>query len=233
VLDPEVENPEARPFKRDLAAYVAEHRGELLSAVLTIPLAYLAAGAPSLQAPRSRFAEWDRFVRRPLLWLGEADPLETQALVRAADPERETLLAVLAAWRESFGEEPATVAAAIAAATATGMSENAQLLEALQGAAGERNGTINSRRLGRWLVRQIRRIEGAMRFEEAGLDRVTNRRRYSVTRVSSVAANPTRESGNSVVMVGINAENECNAAQICRYCSGEGCIWCKLSSPPK
>jgi putative DNA primase/helicase len=84
VLDPEVEHPEARPFKRDLAAYITEHRGEFLAAALTIPLAYLAAGEPQVSAPRSRFAEWDRLVRRPLLWLGAADPLDTQALVRAA-----------------------------------------------------------------------------------------------------------------------------------------------------
>src|SRR5207253_10630323 len=83
VLDAEVEHPEARPFKRDLTTYVAEHRGTLLAAALTLPLAFITAGEPSTHAPRSRFPEWDRFVRQPLLWLGVADPLTTHAELAA------------------------------------------------------------------------------------------------------------------------------------------------------
>ena len=73
-----------------------------------------------------------------------------------------------------------------------------------------------------WLRRHVRRIEGAMRFEEAGKDRATNRRRYSVTCVSGVAANPLRESDNSVVVVRSNAENDgnavCHSASILKTC---------------
>src|ERR1700682_1325981 len=52
VLDPEVEHPEERPFRRNLAEYIIEHRGDLVSAALTIPLAYLAAGSPAVKARR-------------------------------------------------------------------------------------------------------------------------------------------------------------------------------------
>lgn len=196
VLDPECEHPEARPFRRNLAEYVLEHRGSLVAAALTIPLAYAAAGSPPVNAPRSRFTEWDQLVRNPLLWLGAADPLDTQAELRASDPVREALVAMLNAWRETFGMEPATVADAVQAATATGMSANPQLLDALQAVAGERTGEVNSRRLGRYLVRHVRRIEGGLRFENVGIDRLTSRPRFlvaSVTGVSGVSANPTRE----------------------------------------
>jgi hypothetical protein len=179
VLDPEVERPEARVFKRDLSKYVRENRGELLAAALTIPLAYLAFGAAEVSCPRSRFPEWDQLVRGPLLWLGEIDPMETQSLVEAADPDRESLLAVLYAWRESFEDRSVTVAMVNAAA-----SGGSRLLEALQGVAVDAKGNINPRRLGRWLSRQVRRIEGGMRFEDRGSDPVTNRRRFSVTCVS-------------------------------------------------
>jgi putative DNA primase/helicase len=204
VLDPEVEHPESRVFKRDLAAYVTERRGELLAAALTIPLAYLTAGETAVNAPRSRFREWDRLVRRPLLWLVEADPLETQILVETADPERESLLAVLLAWREAFDDRPASVAMAVGAA----MANQAPLLEALQAVAGDSKGNINVRRLGRWLARHVRRIENGMRFEDGGTDRATNRRRYSVKSVSSVAANPTREIRNLSEVSGTDAEND-------------------------
>jgi len=46
----QLERPEEREYKRDLPAYIAEHRGELLAAALTIPLAYLAAGEPRNKA---------------------------------------------------------------------------------------------------------------------------------------------------------------------------------------
>jgi hypothetical protein len=193
VLDPEVEHPEARPFRRNLSEYVQQNRGALVAAALTIPLAYAAAGFPKVDASRSRFTEWDRLVRYPLLWLGAADPLETQAELRATDPMREALVTLLTAWRVTFDNQPTSVADAVQAATASGMSANPQLLEALMAVAGERNGDINTRRLGRYLTRNVRRIESGMRFENTGNDLVTCRHQYKVTSVTSVTANPSRE----------------------------------------
>jgi hypothetical protein len=196
VLDPEVEHPEARPFRRNLAEYVLEHRGELVSAALTIPLAYIAAGSPAVKAPRSRFTDWDALVRYPLLWLGAADPLDTQEELRTSDPVREALVAILTAWRETFAERAASVAQVISGASAPGQAAHPQLLDAVLAVAGERNGEINARRLGRYLKRQVRRIENGHRFESAGTDSLTCRPLYrvaSVTSVSSVTTNPTRE----------------------------------------
>jgi hypothetical protein len=72
-IDPQLERPEERQFQRNLPAYIAEHRSELLAATLAIPLAYVAAGEPKLTAPHSRFAEWDRLVRRRCC--GSASPI--------------------------------------------------------------------------------------------------------------------------------------------------------------
>ena len=193
VLDPQVEHPESREFKRDLGEYVLANRGALLRAALHIPLAYLAAGSPPVEG-RSRFRDWDRLVRAPLVWLGAADPLQTQAELRGSDPVRETLVALLHAWRSVFGEAPATVAEAMEAA-----ANKPVLLEALQGAASDRGGEVNRRRLGRYLVRSLRRIEDGLRLEDAGEDSGTCRRMFrvtSVTSVSSVSHNPTRASGS-------------------------------------
>jgi hypothetical protein len=200
-LDPEMENPEARAFKRNLAEYVLENRGELLKAALTIPLAYAAAGFPAVNAPRSRFTQWDRMVRNPMLWLGAADPLDTQAELRAADPVREALLAMLGAWCDQFGDKPTSVADAVKAATSSGQSEHAQLFDALSSVAGERDGKINTRRLGRYITRNLRRIENGQRFEAAGIDLVSKTRLYMVGRLPGVSgviglsANPSRTNG--------------------------------------
>jgi putative DNA primase/helicase len=229
-LDPEVEHPEARPFKRDLAAYVTEHRGTLLAAALTIPLAYLTAGEPITERARLRFCEWDRLVRRPLLWLDAADPLTTQAELQAADPVREGLLGVLRAWRLAFGEEPTTVARATQAAMELNREARPDLYDALHAVAGEKNGAVSSRGLGRYLKRNARRIEESMRIEVMEEDRLTHRQRFrvsGVTGVSGVSVNPTRENAIQSVRSETDADNAGNATAICRRCAGEGCEWCR------
>jgi hypothetical protein len=188
VLDPEVEHPEARPFRRNLGEYVLEHRGKLVAAALTIALAYTAAGKPAVNHPRSRFTDWDRLVRHPLLWLGAADPLATQAEVQASDPIREALTHLLGAWRDAFANRPATVADAVEAAGGRGQSERAQLFDALYEVAGNRDGSINNKRLGRYLKRSERHIEDSHRFESAGKDLVSMRPLYRVNSVSIVSS---------------------------------------------
>jgi putative DNA primase/helicase len=176
-------------------------------------LAYFAAGSPAIDAPRSRFEDWDRFVRRPLLWLGCTDPLKTQADLRSADPVREGLLAVLHAWRDAFGTGDRTVNDCTNAARGVGQSGKPQLLEALQAVAGERDGTINARRLGRYLTRNLRRIEDGLRLEDAGEDATTHRKKFKVsgvTGVIGVSANPLQEKEKNIRSE-TNANNACYA----------------------
>jgi hypothetical protein len=46
-------------------------------------------------------------VRSALIWLGEADPVESIAMSRADAPERNSLLELLSAWAETIGTEQA------------------------------------------------------------------------------------------------------------------------------
>jgi hypothetical protein len=48
------------------------------------------------------FKEWDWFVRRPLLWLGRADPVETMKEVRNNAPDKQAVAELLAAMAELF-----------------------------------------------------------------------------------------------------------------------------------
>jgi len=188
VLDPQLEHPEARQFKRDLPTYVAQHRGEFLAAALTIPLAYLAAGEPhSPKAAASRFREWDRLVRQPLLWLGLADPLSTQEKLRSNDIVREGLVRALHACHETFGENMFTVADIVREAGKTDPGQSQRLFEAMRDVAAGRDGTINARSLGRYLQRSLRRIEDGLRFDDAGEDPTTHRRRFRVSVVDATS----------------------------------------------
>ena len=84
-LDPKCERPEEREFAVNLHEAVPARRGELVAAALTIPLAYLAAGAPPQRlAPFGRFEAWARWCRDPLVWLGEPDPCASRSGSRTA-----------------------------------------------------------------------------------------------------------------------------------------------------
>lgn len=183
ILDPQDEKPESRTFDRDIMKYAIEHRGRLLKAALTISLAYRAADFPIIEGVRpSRFAEWDRMVRKPLLWLGRPDPLATQEDARAVDPIRENLLAVLQAWKEVFGLDPGTVKEVITK-TEGAMCLYSQFHDVFMAIAGSKDGTINPRTLGKYLSRSVRRVEGGLRLIDRGEDLVTHRKRFSVAEV--------------------------------------------------
>ena len=76
---------EEKPHLRDgfrypnLMAHVGEHRGELLSAALTILKAYAVAGMPEMDLePWGSFEEWSSIVRGALVWCKQPDPAQTR-----------------------------------------------------------------------------------------------------------------------------------------------------------
>lgn len=85
------ERPQERTgFRYDLeGGYALEHRGELLSAALTILRAYHVAGRPVRPLPSwGSFTAWSGLVRQALVWTGLPDPFLTQQ--RASSELNET-----------------------------------------------------------------------------------------------------------------------------------------------
>jgi putative DNA primase/helicase len=79
-LDANTDRLRERTFRVvDLRTHIASMRPALLVAALTIVRAYLAAGQPAQAVPLPSFERWSKYVRDPLLWLGMADPVATQA----------------------------------------------------------------------------------------------------------------------------------------------------------
>ena len=94
------ERPERRKFKRpNLLEYVEANRPAMVVAGLTILRAYHCAGYPDHdKLPEfGSYGDWSRRVRAALVWLDQADPVQTQERFTAADPEREALGAMLRA----------------------------------------------------------------------------------------------------------------------------------------
>jgi hypothetical protein len=179
-LDPQVERPELRAFARHPLAEAKARRGELVVAALTILRAYHVAGRPCAPTPLGSFEDWSDWVRGSLLWLGCADPISTMESVRQQDPRLDALTAVLAQWHEHLsGSEVSArgiIACATAQFTAPGGSLNFPKLdfrrpdfrEALLIVVGD-NGSINSKRLGRWIAAHEGRLINGRRITRGGV----------------------------------------------------------------
>jgi len=179
-LDPQCERPEERRFEVNLHEAVPARRPELVAAALTIPLAYLAAGAPPQDvAPFGRFESWARWCRDPLLWLGMTDPCASRQRIEARDPVRGHLRAMLMAWHAALGEMAHTLADVVAMTAspperADGTTSSPRPGEALQElrkaleqvAANGRE--VNTRRLGNFVSKHEGRVEDGLRFERGG-----------------------------------------------------------------
>jgi hypothetical protein len=156
---PNVERPESREFKHNPFQDVLADRGKYIVAAMTIARAYQAAGEPAVEAKRlASFDAWSRFVQRPLVWLGCADPAKSVEANEASDPETANLQAVLSGWHEGHGEGALTVKE-LAATT------NEALWEAMLEVAPGKDGALDVNRLGKWLSRMNRRVAGGLKLE--------------------------------------------------------------------
>lgn len=194
-LDPQCERPYERTFDVHLPSYVLAHRGELVQAALTILRAYHVAGRPNQKlVPFGSFESWSDSVRSALVWCGMADPCLGLSRWEQTDTVRTNLAQVLEAWHAVFASAPVTVAEVVARAEASEV-----LKDVLLEVAAARDGhSINTRSLGRWLMRYIKRIEGGYRLELAEGSGSRNRYRVVKAMVSAVFAEAGNTPGENV-----------------------------------
>jgi putative DNA primase/helicase len=177
-LDPMCERPAERVFEFDPLQEVNACRSEYVLAALTIMSGYISSGGRVDVRPFGSFEDWSRLVREPLVWLGLPDPVDSLRVLEAADPERGQLGDMLRAVHDAFGIGEfksahllaATKGGRQASLDGGGLSLTDQQAEAIQEALRgvcERNGELNAKALGRWLLRVNGRIEGGMRFVQS------------------------------------------------------------------
>jgi hypothetical protein len=152
-MDAGCERLETRVFADNVIDVARRHRGELVTAALTVLRAWHVAGERIGLSPFGSFEVWSRRIREPLVWLDQIDPCETLSDVRKSDPLRDALIAVLMQWESYLSVNvPYTVQEVIDGALGV-----PTFYMALMGVAPSRNGQlVNNISLGRWL----RRVEG-------------------------------------------------------------------------
>lgn len=171
-LDAKIERPEQRVFDRDILVETLARRDELIRAALEVSRSYIEAGCPAVDAkPYGSFSDWDRLIRRPLIWYGLPDPLQSSEGLREADPDLECMRLLFMAWRDIYGERSITAAEvskdALEYSLAGAEPAHPDLRDALQVACGEK---INARRLGNWLRYHKDRIIDGVQLVQAGSD---------------------------------------------------------------
>jgi putative DNA primase/helicase len=179
-IDADDERPEQRVFKRNPYAEILADRGKYIAAIMTISRAFLRAGEPSVDCLRlNSFGAWSRFVQKPLVWLGRADPVKSVDANAEADPERAALREVLVPWFETLGEEAVTMNfLSVTIDDLESDRENApyanpSLRKAFMSIARDRKfgrDTLDTRRLGAWLKKHAGRIVDGLKLVKAGED---------------------------------------------------------------
>ncbi|MFC0386827.1 hypothetical protein [Muricoccus vinaceus] len=179
-LDPKEERPELRTFDTDPIAAVKANRGRYLIAALTVLRAYHVAKRPNAPAPLGSFVAWSNWVRGALIWVGQADPVETIEEARDLDPKLDMLVAVLTQWSKVVENTDVSVRDLIEAATkqrssSLGAFQHVKpeflypdFREALLAVAGD-GGAVNSRRLGKWLAAHQNRVVQGAKIVRLGL----------------------------------------------------------------
>lgn len=182
-IDPGVEFPEDRHFKRNLDQYLLDHRQRLVVAALTVLRAFVEAGRPLGNArPFGSFEEWSDLVRATLIWLDEPDPCRTRVTLEEGDAEREWTQAFIDAWVSAFGEAELTAGELIASVgDEAAPAELRALAIALQPICGIAGGGLDAVSLGRWLRRIRNRVQSGYRVEVAS--RAHGKVRWRVRRV--------------------------------------------------
>jgi hypothetical protein len=153
----EWERPEERTFEiSDLKEFLIKHRRLLVHAALTIMKAYYTSDEKlERDIPQwGGFEKWVEFVRKPLIWLGNADPCDTRANAIAEDPQLEIAVQVLTQLKEAFGEHEFESKEFEEHAALKNEKGNAwiypEVRAAMLAVTEERNG-INKAKWGRWM----------------------------------------------------------------------------------
>jgi putative DNA primase/helicase len=170
-LDANMERPELRKFKFDPVQRVRAERGKYIGSAIVIAKAY-AAGVPKRVTPLAGFAEWSRWVREPLIWLGCVDPIKSIEIAHTLDPERSATREFLQRLEELVGpNEPLTAAEIIKLADELRSHGRPIYLRPkfrallLQQAGDRRGDGIDAVRLGKWLQQIHGRVFDGRRLD--------------------------------------------------------------------
>ncbi len=198
-IDQGTERPEVQRFPFCPVELARETRQAMQAAGALILRAAFNAGAWDVKPERSMgsFGDFDRVVRRSVLWLiaeglapcPMADPLDTQAREYESDPTVAQVETLFAAWRSFVGAEPIGAMDILEKANMNSASPDAAaILHVADEVAGMGGGHINPKRWGKYLARHKGRVIAGHRLTQPST--VNGMRRWQVALVAKGAYSP-------------------------------------------
>lgn len=185
-LDANVERPEQRHFEFSPVDRVIADRGAYVAAVLTILLAYRAAGSPRVCGPIGSYGAWSDTVRSALVWLGEADPVASMETTRDEDPKLGAQRELFEHWQEyliegRFYSVTDVINAACETYNMEGEYIRPQFRDLLMRMTRAASAKPSGNSLGKWFSDLHGRVAGGFRLDVAKDEKRGNR--YGLMRV--------------------------------------------------
>lgn len=163
--------PATKAYKGSPLEVVQKDRGHYVTAVLTIILAWKAAGSPRADVENivTYGGAWADYCRHPLIWLGLADPATALLEQVKHDPDADALLALMTAWYRRFGSTPTTVRRVLSETENLG-DDGESLRDAICEFPVEDRGLINASKFGWILKKNVNRIVGDYTLKQSSAD---------------------------------------------------------------
>ncbi|MGA8754877.1 MAG: hypothetical protein WB611_00880 [Stellaceae bacterium] len=186
-LDANVAEPERREFQLDPLEMVRADRAKYVAACLTVSRAYIWAGSPGRRQRLASYGAWSDLVRSALIWLGQADPLDTMDMLRLDDPVRQLRAQAFSVWAAAPRAFDFEEGGGLTTSELVALAERSfDLHEALMTVAASRGngpnaGKIDNKLLGNWLRRQTHTIAEGFKLEVNHADK--KRPRWYLVRV--------------------------------------------------
>lgn len=216
-LDPNCERPQAKRFDRpSLLDDAVRDRVQLLEACYTIIAAFERNRASNHAEVLAGYEKWCATVAGALVWLGEADPLASQALIEQDDPVTTQLSVLQEAWAVLFGSRAVTSAMLFDAGRNTDLDDLGKpgveervaarhsLEELFEDTAVDTRGRSTAQQLGRWLNRHKDRVTGEWKLVRRGAAH-NNVASWQFIPVVSEAPSPAQVVPSPKPEIGVNA----------------------------
>lgn len=169
-IDHRCATPATKSYNGSPVEAVRKDRGRYVAAVLTIILAWKAAGSPRADVENiaTYGGAWADYCRHPLIWLGLTDPATALLEQVKHDPDADALLALLTEWHALFGSTATTVRKVIS--HTFDLAGDSRLRDVICEFHVEERGSINPSKFGWILKKNMNRIVGEYTLRQGKAD---------------------------------------------------------------
>ena len=164
----------AREFNLEPLGYCLKNRLKMITAALTLIQGYVRAGFPRVCDGLASMDDWNKLVRSTIVWLVQQGVLvdfvdPKTALTRDSDndPDAAMLVGLLDTAKSIFGTGRRFTVAEFVSRAKVSLGCAVDLLLDIAGDRGE----VDSKKLGRWMLKREGRIMNGIRIKRGPLDR--------------------------------------------------------------